>query len=121
MNERQATVMAAIVGGEAWQRSGDGWVVTVERRDGSIVQLTDSDVRVFADDAALQAGSPVQTIALVDDEDDDGSWVVADSAGELIYLDVNTESGWRCREDAEHEAAGLSSRTGERFTVRRLD
>lgn len=121
MNEKQAKILETILGGEAWQKPGEGWVVTVNRGDGAVIQVTDAGVAEYADDAALDAGKPVKTIELSTDYDDEGWWVIVDQQGNVMYRDPDTESGWRWQQEAAHEAAGLKSRTGDSYSVRRLE
>lgn len=121
MNERQAKALEAVLGGEAWQKPGDGWVVTVNRSDGAVIQFTDAAVTEFADDAALDADKPMKAIKLSTDYDDEGRWVIVDRQGKVMYRDPDTMSGWRWKQEAEYEAAGLKSRTGDSYSVRRLD
>lgn len=121
MNEKQAKILESTLGGEAWQKPGEGWVVTVNRGDGAIVQFTDAAIAEYADDAALDADSPTKTIKLSTDADDEGWWVIVDQHGNVMYRDPETESGWRWQQEAEHEASGLKSRTGDSYSVRRIE
>jgi hypothetical protein len=121
MNEAQANALESILGGEAWHKPGLGWVVTVNRSDGAIIQFTDAGVTEYPDDAALDADKPTKAIELCTDSDDEGWWVIVDYRGNVIYRDPDTASGWRWQQDAEHEAAGLKSRTGDSYSVRRLE
>lgn len=121
MNEKQAKVLEAVLGGEAWQKPDEGWVVTVNRSDGAIIQFTDAGVTEYPDDAALDADKPTTKIELCTDYDDAGRWVIVDHQGNVMYRDPDTQSGWRWQQEAEHEAAGLKSRTGDSYSVRRLE
>ena len=121
MNEAQANALESILGGEAWQKPGLGWVVTVSRSDGAIIQFTDAGVTEYADDAALDADKPTKAIKLSTDFEEEGWWVIVDDHGNVMYRDPDTKSGWRWQQEAEHEAAGLKSRTGDSYLVRRLD
>jgi hypothetical protein len=85
-----------------------------------LYSITDAGVTEYADDDALDSNSPVKTIELSTDRDDEGWWVVVDQQGNVMYRDPDTESGWRWQQEAENEASGLSSRTGESYSVRRL-
>ncbi len=51
---------------------------------------------------------------------DEDWWVVTDTSGKVIYRKINLKTGWRLREEAEHEASGLQSRTVERVFVKNL-
>jgi hypothetical protein len=115
MNETQAEALANIVGGEAWQSGGGIWVVTVNRDDGSLVVFSGDAVCEYADDEAIDEGRASKSILLTDD---DQWWVISDKDGNVIYRDARLEVGWRTQDEAEHEARGLASRTGERYLVR---
>lgn len=121
MNESQARQLESILGGEAWQKPNEGWVVTVSRGDGGIVMVTESGITEYASDEALDSDQPTAVIPLSTDSDDEGWWVVVDEQGNAMYRDAATQSGWRWKEEAEQEARGLQSRTGDRFAVRRLE
>jgi hypothetical protein len=120
MNEKQAKILEVVLGGEAWQMPGEGWVVTVNRSDGAIIKFTDAVVSEYSNNAALEADTPTNTIELSTDSDDEGWWVLVDHQGEVMYRDPETASGWRSQQEAEHEAAGLKSRTGDLYSVRKL-
>jgi hypothetical protein len=49
---------------------------------------------------------------------DEECWVVVDTEGNTFFRNPDLKTGWRFREDAEHEAKGLQSRTGESFFVK---
>lgn len=112
MHEKQAKILEPILGGEAWQKPSECWVVTVNRGDDAIVQFTDAAMAEYADDAALDADSPTKTIELSTD---------VDQQGNMVYRDPETESGCRWQQEAEHDASGLKSRTGDSYSVRRLE
>jgi hypothetical protein len=77
-------------------------------------------VSEYPDDDALNVDQPTNTIEFSTDSDDEGWWVIVDHQGNIMYREAETESGWRWQQDAAHEAAGLRSRTGESYSVRRL-
>ena len=52
---------------------------------------------------------------------DEEWWVVMDTSGNVIHRNPELKTGWRFREEAEHEASGPQSRTGERFFVKNLE
>ncbi len=115
MNELQAEALATIVGGEAWQSGGRIWLVTLNREDGKLIVFSGDAVCEYADDAAFDAGRAAKTITLTND---DQWWVISDKDGNIIYRDPRLEVGWRTQDEAEHQARGLASRTGERYLVR---
>ena len=61
-------------------------------------------------------GRASNTILLGEDRD---FWVIADTEGNVLYKDAELEIGWPDEYEAEHEARGLQSRTGEQYVVRR--
>jgi hypothetical protein len=115
MNQKQAELLAKAVGGDAWQSGGGVWVVTLNREDGHLVVFSGEAVCEYENDEAFDAGRPLRTILLTTDE---RSWVICDDEGNVIYRDPELSLGWRTEEEAEHEARGIASRTGERFVVR---
>ena len=64
MNEMQATKIAEILGGPAWQSGGDIWLVLFERSDGKVVALSDDVVCEYADQFALEDGNQSASIIL---------------------------------------------------------
>ncbi len=115
MDEKKAEALAAIVGGEAWQSGGDTWLVTVNRADGSLVVFSGDAVCEYENDTAFDRAEARNTILL---GEDDPRWVISDKEGNVFYQHDSLELGWRYRQEAEHEARGLTSRTGERYLVR---
>lgn len=116
MTEKQAETLAAIVGGEAWQSGGGVWLVTVNRDDGRLVVFSGDSVCEYESDDAFDEGRASNTILLGEDRD---FWVIADTEGNVLYKDAELEIGWPDEYEAEHEARGLQSRTGEQYVVRR--
>jgi hypothetical protein len=115
MEQKQAELLARVVGGDAWQSGGGVWVVTINREDGRVVVFSGEAVCEYEDDEAFDQGRALNTILLTTDE---RSWVICDGEGNVFYRDDELEVGWRSEEEAEHEARGLASRTGERYLVR---
>lgn len=115
MNEKQAEMLAVIVGGEAWQSGGGIWVVTVHREDGSVIVFSGDAVCEYEDEEAFDAGRALATIYTTTE---DQWWVISDKDGNIFYRDPHLQVGWRTQEDAEQEASALRSRTGERYLVR---
>lgn len=58
MNEKQAIVVAGVLGGEAWQSGGDIWLVLIERPDGKYVVISDEAACEYASRAAFDDGAP---------------------------------------------------------------
>lgn len=119
MNELRAEALANIFGGEAWDSGGGIWLAAYWRGDGKYIVFSGDAVCEYESEEAFDNGKPSNTIILA--SGDEEWWVVMDSAGNVIYRNPDLNSGWRFREEAEHEASGLQSRTGEQFFVKRLD
>ncbi len=115
MDQKAAERLASIFGGEAWERKGD-WVVTTYQEDGAIALISASGVALFEDEAALDADQPTSAVDL-EIPDASERWVLVDRKGNVFYENSELELGWRNEEDAEHEADGLRSRTGDRYSV----
>ena len=69
MDERAAEQLAAIVGGEAWQRDGTGYLITVTRDDGSLVGFDEDSICEYAGDEDFDAGWMEKIIALCISDD----------------------------------------------------
>lgn len=119
MNQKQAQLLADIVGGEAWL-SGEHWVVSVNRPDGSVVVIATDSVVEFASDSDLDSGIETKRICLSDDREESGFWIVEDESGNVFYRNAIVEAGWRWREEAEEHALAVHSKTGANCEVRRL-
>ncbi len=64
MTEEQANAVASALSGTPWQSGGDIWLVIVERKDGSIVVISDESICVYANQECLDGGQPDQFISL---------------------------------------------------------
>jgi hypothetical protein len=119
MNEAQANAIAEIFSGEAWNSGGGTWLAAYWRGDGKYIVFCGDAVCEYKSEEDFDAAKANNTFVLA--SGDEEWWVVMDSKGNVIYRDSNLKTGWRSREEAEHEASGFQSRTGERFFVRELD
>jgi hypothetical protein len=119
MNELQAKALASFFGGEAWDSGGGIWLAAYWRGDGKYIVFSGDAVCEYDSEEDFDNGKASNTLILA--SGDEEWWVVMDSKGDVIYRDPNLRSGWRFREEAEHEASGFQSRTGERFFVKELD
>jgi hypothetical protein len=119
VNEQQANALAEIFGGEAWNSGGGIWLAAYWRGDGKYIVFSGDAVSEYESEDAFDQAKASNTLVLA--SGDEEWWVLMDSNGNVIYRDLNFKTGWRSREEAEHEALGLQSRTGERFFVRELD
>jgi len=109
MDRRTAEQLAVIVGGEAWQKDGGIWLVTVTRDDGSLVVFSGDTVCDYENDEAFDAGRATRTILLTIPETEE-LYVIVDVKGNVFYQNSEMERGWRYEEDALHEARALESR-----------
>ena len=64
MNEQQAEAVAAALGGGTWNSGGEIYLVVLRRMDGRIVAIGDESVCAYADDEALQTGTPLESLQL---------------------------------------------------------
>lgn len=117
MDERQADALAKVIGGEVWQAQGGGFVVSLRRPDGTIVIVSDDAVTEYANDDAFDDARPSTSITLRDDPTE--YWVIEDEEGGILLADPAHGRGWPSEEEAEHEARGIASRTGQRTWARR--
>lgn len=118
MNEQQAQALAEIFSGEAWNSGGGTWLVAYWRGDGKYIVFSGDAVCEYESEEDFDAARANNAFVLASGEEE--WWVVMDSKGHVIYRDHNLKTGWRSREEAEHEATGFQSRTGERFFVKEL-
>lgn len=118
MNERQANALAEIFSGEAWDSGGGLWLAAYWRGDGKYIVFSGDAVCEYETEEDFDAANATNAIVLA--SGDEEWWVVIDASGNVIHRDPDLKTGWRFREEAEHEASGLQSRTGERFFVKEL-
>ena len=64
MTEKDAVILADVLGGEPWQGEGDVWLMLVHRGDGRLVVMSDEAVTEYADDDAFSRNQPEQVIRL---------------------------------------------------------
>ena len=119
MNEQQANALAEVFSGEAWNSGGGIWLAAYWRGDGKYVVFSGDAVCEYESDEAFDNGRASNTLLLA--SGDEEWWVVSDAKGNVIFRDSDLKTGWRSREEAEHEARGLESRTGERFFATELE
>lgn len=119
MNEPQANALAEIFSGEAWNSGGGIWLVAYWRGDGKYIVFSGDAVCEYDSEEAFDLSVASKTLVLA--SGDEEWWVVMDSEGQFVYRDFDLKTGWRFREEAEHEASGLESRTGEKYFVKELD
>jgi len=119
MNEEQANAIAEIFSGEAWNSGGGTWLAAYWRGDGKYIVFSGDAVCEYASEDDFDKSNAAHTIVLASGEEE--WWVVIDTNGNTIFPNPDLKTGWRFREEAEHEAAGLQSRTGERFFAKELE
>ncbi len=119
MNEQQANALAEIFSGEAWDSGGGLWLAAYWRGDGKYIVFSGDSICEYASEDDFDNSNAAQTIVLASGEEE--WWVVIDTEGNTIYRNPDLKTGWRFREEAEHEAAGLQSRTGDRFFAKELE
>ena len=119
MNEQQANALAEIFSGEAWNSGGGIWLAAYWRGDGQYIVFSGDAVCEYDSEEDFDAAKASKMLLLASGEEE--FWVVVDSKGSVMYRDADLKTGWRFQEEAEHEAKGLTSRTGERFFAERLD
>lgn len=119
MNEQQANALADIFSGEAWDSGGGIWLAAYWRGDGKYMVFSGDAVCEYDSEEDFDNSSASNMLLLA--SGDEEWWVVSDSKGQVLYRNPDFKTGWRSREDAEHEASGFQSRTGERFFVKELD
>lgn len=119
MNEQQANALAEIFSGEAWNSGGGTWLAAYWRGDGKYIVFSGDAVCEYSSEDDFDAANASNTLVLA--SGDEEWWVVMDSKGNVIYRDPNLKTGWRSREEAEHEASGFQSRIGEPFFVKELE
>ncbi len=110
MDAKHAEIVAAAIGGEVCQSGGDIYVVTIRRPDGSLVVFSEDLVAEYDDEDAIDASSPAMTIMLRTDPTE--YWVVESETGDVWLQDPNHGRGWASEEEAQQEAAGITSRVG---------
>jgi hypothetical protein len=118
MNERQATALAELFSGEAWEHGKGEWLTAYWRGDGKYIVFSEDEVCEYDSEDDFDAAKARNTFMLA--SGDEEWWVVTDTSGNVIHRNPELKTGWRFREEAEHEASGLQSRTGERFFVKEL-
>lgn len=118
MNEQQANAIAEIFSGEAWDNGGGVWLAAYWRGDGKYIVFSGDAVRQYDSEQDFDESKASNTLMLA--SGDEEWWVVMDAEGNVFHRDPDLKTGWRFREEAEHEASGLQSRTGERFVVKEL-
>lgn len=67
MNEREASAVAQAIGehAQAWHSGGNIWLVMIERKDGSLVVISDDLCCAYTSAEAFHDGAePVQSIEL---------------------------------------------------------
>ena len=62
---KKAEALAKLLGGKVWNSGGDIWLVILKRSDGRIVAISDEVVCEYADEEALEAGSPMTSVGLI--------------------------------------------------------
>lgn len=119
MNEQQANALAEIFSGEAWDSGGGIWLAAYWRGDGKYIVFSCDAVCEYVSEEAFDNSTASSTLILASGDED--WWVVSDAKGNVIYRNADLKTGWRSREEAEHEASGFQSRTGERFFATELE
>lgn len=119
MNEQQAKALAEIFSGEAWNSGGGTWLAAYWRGDGKYIVFSGDAVCEYDSEEAFDTNKASTTLILA--SGDEEWWVVSDAKGNIIYRNPELKTGWRFREEAEHEASGFQSRMGERFFATELD
>lgn len=119
MNERQANALAEIFSGEAWNSGGGIWLAAYWRGDGKYIVFSGDAVCEYDSEEAFDNAAASNTLVLA--SGDEEWWVVSDAKGNIIHRNPDLKTGWRSREEAEHEASGFQSRTGERFFATELE
>lgn len=119
MNEQQAEALANIFSGEAWDSGGGTWLAAYWRGDGKYIVFSGDAVCEYATEEDFDAGKSAKCLTLA--SGDEEWWVIRDDEGNTFYRDESLKTGWRSREDAEHEAAGLQSRTGDKYFAMELE
>lgn len=64
MNEKQAKMIAKVLGGRTWQSGGDIWLVLFEKADGKLVVISDEVICEYANQEAFDDCKPLQSILL---------------------------------------------------------
>jgi hypothetical protein len=118
MTEEQARSIADVFSGEAWMGEGQQWLAAYWRGDGKYIVFSADSVSEYASEEDFDAAKAVNSLLLA--SGDEEWWIVMDADGGAIYRHPELKAGWRFREEAEQEARGLQSRTGERFFVKEL-
>jgi hypothetical protein len=65
MDERTASAVADMLGGEIWNSGGSIWLVLFRRSDGKMVVLSDESVCVYSDETVLLGGGTPETSLLL--------------------------------------------------------
>ncbi|MBX3387700.1 MAG: hypothetical protein KF768_14115 [Phycisphaeraceae bacterium] len=115
MNEQQAKALAEIFSGEAWNSGSGIWLAAYWRGDGRYIVFSGDAVCEYEGEEQFDRAIAAHTLVLA--TGDEEWWVVTDAEGRVMYRNPELKTGWRSQEEAEHEARGLQSRTGERFTA----
>lgn len=116
MDKKTAEQLEVLVGGEAWQSGGDIWLVTVHRKDGSLVVFSGDAVAEYENEEAFEEGNAKNVIDLTIPEDGD-LYVLVDTKGNVLYKNAELQRGWLHEEDARQEAMALQSRGEGKFQV----
>jgi len=119
MNEEQPNAFEEIFSGEAWNSGGGTWLVAYWRGDGKYIVFSGDAVCEYDSEEDFDDAKASNTLLLASGEEE--WWVVMDAKGNVIHRNHELKTGWRFREEAEHEASGLQSRTGERYLVKELN
>lgn len=119
MNEQQANALAEIFSGEAWNSGGGIWLAAYWRGDGKYIVFSGDSVCEYESEEAFDSSNASNTLVLA--SGDEEWWVVSDAQGNIIYRNPDLRTGWRFQQEAEHEARGFQSRTGERFFATELE
>lgn len=117
MDEKTATQLAAIVGGEAWMSGGGIWLVTVTRQDGSLVVFGDGCIGEYASDEAFDRGQSMSRIDIEIPESYELYVIVEVGTDRVIYNEPDMKRGWVYQEDAGRELDALVSRGAGQFMV----
>jgi hypothetical protein len=64
MDEKQAKMVANVLGGQTWQSGGDIWLVLIERTDGKLVVVSDEAVCEYKNEESFEKAKPEKTILL---------------------------------------------------------
>lgn len=118
MNQQQAEALANVFSGEAWDSGGGTWLAAYWRGDGKYIVFSGDAICEYASEEDFDKGQSANCLTLASGEEE--WWVIADAKGNTFYRDEELKTAWRNQEDAEHEAKGLQSRTGDRYFAKEL-